>query len=109
MAARPPTGEDDDEPEAVTFGIAAVDEELDGADVTFPATASDVLDATGDPDVPYNVSGRTMPLSDALDETAKDSFGSRQELLDALHPVFEDRRQSAGPGIVEWLRGLLPV
>ena len=96
-----------EEPDAVTFGIAAVDEHL--GDVDWPATASAVVAATGDPEIPYEASGRTLALSAALDETGRERFESRRDLLDALHPVFEEHRQSAGPGILAWIRNALPV
>ncbi|WP_227260417.1 DUF5789 family protein [Salarchaeum japonicum] len=107
MAARPPMTDDGEEPDAVAFGIAAVDEHLESID--WPATPSEITAATGDPEVPYEASGRTLALSEALDETGRAEFESRRDLLDALHPVFEEHRQSAGPGILSWLRNALPV
>lgn len=92
MGVRPPA-DDDEEPEAIEFGIAAVDARLDEADVTFPATRSDLLEEL-DGGVPYDGRGRTMSFADALDRTDRREFDSEQELLDALHPVFEERRSS---------------
>jgi len=91
----------------VAFGIAAVDDHLDRAAIEFPATAREIADATGDPDVPYSAGGRTLALSEAIAETSVETFDSRRELLDALHPVFEDHRTSSG-SILAWLRGVLP-
>lgn len=106
MAARPPSAGETEEPDAVAFGIAAVDDHLSRAEIEFPATVSEVVAATGDPDVPYSAGGRTLALSDALAETGVDAFESRRDLLDALHPVFEDHRNTSS--VLAWLRGVLP-
>ena len=50
MAARPPSTGETEEPDAVAFGIAAVDDHLDRAAIEFPATAREIADATGDPE-----------------------------------------------------------
>ena len=49
-----------------------------------------------------------MRLSAALEETHADEFETRQELLNALHPAFEARRERANNSIVGRLRALLP-
>ncbi|PSQ49466.1 hypothetical protein BRD12_05495 [Halobacteriales archaeon SW_12_67_38] len=105
MAARPPQ-DDAEEPDSITFGIAALDAPLDRADLAFPADGSEVVRALGDPDVPYDPSGRSMALSAALDEVNRERFDSEDELLDVLHPVFEERRQSGPTGLLERLRSL---
>ena len=103
MAARPPQNTDS-EPETIAFGIAAVDEALRDAEILFPADGDDVVRATGDPDIPYDVSGRSVSLSAALEETEQSTFETRREFLNALHPVFEEKRGSGGIG--SWLRSL---
>lgn len=105
MAARPPTG--NGEPgEPDVFGIAAVDEHLSGATLSYPVTAADVVDATDDPSVPCGPNAHDIELSTALDRTDRQRFESRQQLLDELHDVFERERQSGG-GLVAWLRSLV--
>ncbi|WP_049903059.1 DUF5789 family protein [Halococcus agarilyticus] len=105
MAARPPQ-DDAEEPDTLAFGIAALDDRLDRADLTFPADADETVRALGDPDVPYDPSGRSMALSAALERVERERFDSEDELLDALHPVFEERRQSGPTGLLDRLRSL---
>ena len=107
MAVRPPQG-GTDEPEAIAFGIAALDARLDEANLTFPATSREVVEALGEPSIPYDAAGNTLALSAALEQVPRDRFEREGELLDALHPVFETHRQRAGNSIVARLRGLLP-
>ncbi|MFB6266520.1 MAG: hypothetical protein ABEI31_02575 [Halodesulfurarchaeum sp.] len=104
MAVPPPQG-DQDEPDAVAFGIAAVDAALP-EDLEFPADAGDIQQAVGDPEIPYDSSGRSIPLSVAIRETDRNTFESRRDLLNALHPVFEEKREAGGVGA--WLRSLVP-
>lgn len=104
MAARPPTN-DLDEPDAVEFGITALDAHLEDADLSFPATGEDVVAALEDPAVPYEPSGATVALSAVLDRVDAERFDSRQDLLDATHPAFERYRERGG--VVGWLRSLL--
>ncbi|MFB6154187.1 MAG: hypothetical protein ABEJ27_08045 [Halodesulfurarchaeum sp.] len=104
MAVPPPQG-DQDEPDAVAFGIAAVDATLPD-DLEFPADANDIRQEAGDQEIPYDVSGNSIPLSEAIRETNMDSFETRRDLLNALHPVFEEKRESSGVGA--WLRSLVP-
>lgn len=106
MGVRPPAN-DDDEPEAVEFGIAAVDARLDGADLTFPATKRDIVDALNRSDVPYDAAGRSVSLDEAIEETGRREFDSEQDLLNALHPVFEKRRSSPA-GIIDQVKAMLP-
>ena len=108
MGVRPPQQDTDDEVETIAFGIAALDEHLERADVTFPTTGAELLSRLDDPSVPYDAKGNEMRLSAALEETHADEFGTRQELLNALHPVFEARRERANNSIVGRLRALLP-
>ncbi|MFC4359926.1 hypothetical protein ACFO0N_18420 [Halobium salinum] len=107
MAARPPQNSDS-EPEAVAFGIAALAGELDDAAVEFPTTADHLVASLDDPSIPYNASGNGVALSAALGEVPRDRFDTKRDLLDALHPVFEERRRSGGGSVVGRLRGMLP-
>ncbi|MFC7154825.1 hypothetical protein ACFQPA_05065 [Halomarina halobia] len=108
MGVRPPTDDNLDEPDTLAFGIAALDERLERADLVFPADAADVRAAVGDEAIPYDASGGTMTVAEALDETSAAHFEHKGELLNALHPVFEERRQRAAPGFLGRLRSLVP-
>ena len=108
MGVRPPQQDTDDEVETIAFGIAALDEHLERADVTFPTTGAELRSRLDDPSVPYDAKGNEMRLSGALEETHADEFETRQDLLNALHPVFEARRERANNSIVGRLRALLP-
>jgi len=108
MGVRPPQQNDGDAPETVAFGIAALDEHLERAEVVFPMTAEGVLDAVGDPRIPYDSAGHEMRLSEALGDVDRGRFETRQEFMNALHPVFEARREQAGDSLVGRIRTLLP-
>lgn len=108
MGVRPPQQDGDDEIATVAFGIAALDEHLEDADVTFPVTGSALVDRLGDPSVPYDAAGNEVALSTVLEETNDEEFDTRQDLMNALHPVFEARRERANNSIVGQLRSLLP-
>lgn len=109
MGVRPPRRGSDDESEIVAFGIAALDEHLEGSDVDFPATSEEVLESLGDPSVPYDATGSEIRLSEALAETERSNFETRQEFLNGLHPVFEAKRERANDSLVGRLRTLLPL
>lgn len=106
MARAPPS--DDAEPDVIEFGIPVLDDRLEEAEVTFPADRDDLQSSVGELEVPYDASGHTLRVADALDELEADRFETRIELLDALHPVFEDHRQRAASGLVASLRSFLP-
>lgn len=105
MAARPPQ-DDTEEPDALVFGIAALDDRLDRAELPYPADAETVVDRLSDPEIPYDPAGNTMALSEAVEQAGTERFDSERELLDALHPVFEERRRSSPTGLLERLRSL---
>lgn len=104
MGMRPPSGDSD--PELVEFGIAALAAEVSESDLSFPATRQDVENALGDIRIEYDATGNSISLSRALDRAEQTSFDSERDLLNALHPVFEDLRNTSGPGLVGWLRSL---
>lgn len=106
MGVRPPS-EDDAEPEIIEFGIAAVDAQLTAADVTFPATAETLIQTFGNAEIPYDPAGRTMTLETAIQQAGTQQFKTRQELLNELHPIFEQRREQS-TGVIGRLRSLLP-
>jgi hypothetical protein len=105
MGVRPPQ-DDAEEPDSLAFGIAALDERLDRAEVTYPTDAEEVVRELGDPDIAYDPSGHSMALSEALEQIGKNRFDAEDELLDALHPVFEQRRRSGPSGLLDRLRSL---
>ncbi|QLG63423.1 hypothetical protein [Halorarum salinum] len=107
MAIRPPQG-NSGSPDAVEFGIAALNARLDEAGVTFPATTEEVLAAVDETAVPYDASGNTLELEEAIANLPQDRFGSESELLDQLHPVFEARRERAANSVIGRIRALLP-
>lgn len=107
MGVRPPQ-KDDDEPEAVTFGIAALDAHLEGTGVTYPADREELVDQLGDPEIPYDASGNAVRLSAALERAHFDTFETEQELLNTLHPVFESYRERGPNDLVGRIRHLLP-
>ena len=104
MAAPPPS--DGHEATAIAFGIAAMDEYLEESTLEFPATRSAILDSLGNRPVPYDPRGQTISLEEALERTTREQFDSRRELLNALHPIFEDERNRGGIG--GFLRSILP-
>ena len=106
MAARPP-GDGPAEPDAIEFGIAVLDGHLDEADVSFPATAEEIRNALGDREIPYDAKGRTIALGEALDQVPQTKFANKTELLDALYPVFDRKRQES-VGFLTSLRDALP-
>ena len=109
MAARPPPADGDDEPpETLAFGISALDARLSESDLRFPATAEKVVEELENPELPYDTTGRTLALSEALSELPVQEFETETELKEALHPVYERKRRNAGRGIVGRIRRLLP-
>lgn len=106
MGVRPPS-DDGADVDVVEFGIAAVDARLDNPEVTFPATATALIEYFGDTEVPYEPGGRTMPVRTAIEQTSRDQFDTRQEFLNELHGVFEQQRERSA-GVIGRLRALLP-
>ncbi|MFD1634995.1 hypothetical protein ACOZ4L_04560 [Haloplanus ruber] len=107
MAARPPQ-QDSSSPDAIEFGIAALAGHLDRTDIDFPATDEEIVRALGDPDVPYDAAGSAVALSEAIETLPKRTFESESELLDLLHPVFEEYRVSTSGSLLGRLRSILP-
>ncbi len=108
MGVRPPQQGNDEEPETIAFGIAAIDGHLDRADLGFPATREEIAAKLGSQEIPYNASGNSVELSTALEELPDEEFQNRQQLLNALHPIFEEYREQAKTSLVARVRSLLP-
>ena len=109
MGVRPPASNSDDGPDVIEFGIAEVAAVLDDADLSFPATGEEVVRALSNPRIDYNAKGHAVPLAEAVSDTERDRFEDKQELLNALHPVFEEYRTSRTPGVIERVRAALPL
>lgn len=108
MAARPPSNDIDDGPDVTEFGIAALEAAVEDWDVSFPISAGELTQAYGDETIPVNATGHEMPLEAALSECQQSRFEDRQALLNALHPVFETKRQQVSNSLIGQLRALLP-
>lgn len=106
MARAPPA--DDSDPEVIEFGIPVLNDRLEEAAVQFPLDRDELERSHGAMEVPYDATGHTLRLGDALDELDADRFETKNELLDALHPVFEGYRQRSPTGLVATLRSYLP-
>ena len=107
MGVRPPAN-DDDTPDVIEFGIAALDADLSDADVSYPTDVQTLERELGDVEVPYDATGNSMTLGEALAQTDRREFQHEQELLNALHPVFEAKRESARNSLLAQLRSLVP-
>jgi len=107
MGVRPPQ-QDDDEPDAIEFGIAALDARLSEVEVDYPATGERISEALGDAEIPYNAAGNSVSIGTAIERSDERRFESEQELLNALHPVFEEMRASASSSMFMQLRALVP-
>ena len=108
MGVRPPPSNSDEGPDVIEFGIAEVAAELDGGNLSFPATGDEVVQALSNPRIKYDADGHTVPLSEAVSDVEREEFDDKQEFLNALHPVFEDLRESASNSILMQLRALVP-
>lgn len=108
MGVRPPSNGNNDEPDSIEFGIAAVDAVLRRSDLSFPASKDDIAAEIGHERVSYDAHGSTVALGEILAEVETEQFSSRQQLLNALHPEFEDYRERHSGGVVKQVRSLLP-
>lgn len=108
MGVRPPQQNDDETPQTIAFGIAALDDHLQRSEVTFPVRDVELLEALGNPSIPYDAKGSEIRLSEALDEVQRSKFETRQEFMNVLHPVFEAKREHANNSIVGQIRSILP-
>lgn len=108
MGVRPPIGESG-EREVIEFGIAALTPMIEDADLEFPAGSDEIARSLGDPDVPVDATGRSIALTTALEETGEVRFDSQRELLNAVHPVLESRRELVNAGWLASIRSRLPL
>lgn len=108
MGVQPPTNDIEEEPDVIEFGIAALDAQLTELDISFPADADRLEREYGSVTVPIDAAGTEITLADALAGTDQSAFESEQDLLNALHPVFEQRRERASRSVLARLRALVP-
>jgi len=108
MGVRPPADDGDDEPNAIEFGIAALDATLSDADIDYPTDSSTLRAKIGHRSVPFDATGNSITVAEALDEIPKQQFANEQELLNTLHPVFEGRREATKNSLLAQLRALVP-
>jgi hypothetical protein len=108
MGVQPPTDDLDEGPDVVEFGIAALDAELPEDGLSFPTDARSLRREYGDLTVPVDVGGTEMRLADALADCDRTEFRTRQDLLNALHPVFEAQREAVSNSLIAQLRSLVP-
>lgn len=99
----------DDGPDTVAFGIAALDSYLDETDIVFPTDEETLRASLGDTEIPYNATGNTMTFNTALDNVPEERFEDEHELLNSLHPVFEERRETGGNSILARIRSFIPL
>lgn len=108
MAARPPSNELDDEPNALEFGIVALDGAVDDWDISFPITAEELSNTYGDERLAVDPAGHEITLEEAVSECDQRRFETKQELLNCLHPVFEAKRERLSGTLLGRLRSLVP-
>lgn len=107
MGVQPPSDDIGEEPDVIEFGIAALDAELP-EDLAFPIERDELRRAHGDLSIPVDAAGTEMTLGTALERCQSTSFDSRQDLLNKLHPVFEERREAVSNSVLAQIRSLVP-
>jgi hypothetical protein len=108
MAARPPSNDIDDEPDATEFGIVALDAAVDDWDVSFPITRRELADSYGEKRLAVGPSGHEVSLDSILADCPRETFERKQDLLNELHPIFEERRERISGSILSRLRAMVP-
>jgi len=107
MGVQPPA-DDGEDPTAIEFGIAALDAKLGESDIEYPATAGEIKQRAGHIEVPFDPAGHSITVGEALDDATVKRFESEQDLLNALHPVFERKREATTTSLLTQLRALVP-
>lgn len=106
MRGPPPS---DTDATTVEFGIPVVDDHLSDANITYPATTEEILEAVDNVTIPYDAAGNTVQLKTALQRTEPSEFRSKNDVLDALYTEFESYRSSGTAGFIDTIRELLPI
>lgn len=109
MGVRPPANDSlDDGPDTVEFGIAALDARVEQMELSFPVTVGDLNAAYGDVRIAVDPAGNKIALREVLNECDKRRFESEEELQEALHPIFERKRERMSNSLFGRLRALVP-
>jgi hypothetical protein len=108
MAARPPSNDIDDGPDVTEFGIVALDAAVEDWEVSFPVSADELRAEFGDKRIAVDASGHEMALEKALSDCPQRRFDDKQDLLNAMHPIFETERERLSNSLLSQLRALLP-
>jgi hypothetical protein len=108
MGVQPPSDEVAEEPDVVEFGIAALDAKLEDREISYPVSSEALARQHGDLQIPVDAAGHEVALEAALDQCSGREFDSEQDLLDALHPVFEAEREAVSRSLLAQLRSLVP-
>jgi len=105
MGVRPPSS-DEEESTDVAFGIVELDARLDDADLSYPATATELTGALSNPEVAYDPRGHTVALRNVVERAEREEFDSKRDVMQTLHPVFEELRSSSTVGLWARLRSM---
>lgn len=108
MGVQPPSNDIEDGPDVVEFGIAALAARVEDIDLEYPVEAGTLVDRYGDITVPVDAAGTEISVAEAVRTAGRQEFSSEQELLNALHPVFEAKREATSRNILAQLRALVP-
>lgn len=108
MGVQPPSDDIDEGPDVVEFGIAALDARLEELDIAYPTDAETLRREYGDVTVPIDAAGTEIRLETALEAVEHQQFETEREVLNALHPVFEEKRARSSRNLLAQLRDLVP-
>ncbi|WP_159900601.1 hypothetical protein [Salinirussus salinus] len=108
MGVQPPSNDVEEDPDVVEFGIAALAARVEDLEIEYPVEAETLVDRYGDIAVPVDAAGTEISVAEAVRTSGRHQFSSEQDLLNALHPVFEEKRESTSRSIIAQLRALVP-
>ncbi|MFT4881552.1 MAG: hypothetical protein ACI9CA_001482 [Natronomonas sp.] len=108
MGVQPPSNDVTETPDVVEFGIAALAARVEDLDIEYPVEADRLVSRYGDIAVPVDAAGTEVSVAEAVRATGRHEFGSEQDLLNTLHPVFEEKREATSRNILAQLRALVP-
>jgi len=108
MGVQPPSNDIEEGPDVVEFGIAALAARVEDLEIEYPVEAETLVGRYGDIAVPVDAAGTELSVAEAVRKSDCREFDSEQELLNALHPVFEERREATSRSILAQLRALVP-
>ncbi|MEF8906681.1 MAG: hypothetical protein V5A13_02365 [Haloarculaceae archaeon] len=108
MGVQPPSNDLEEGPDVVEFGIAALAARVEDLEIEYPVEAEMLVDRYGDIAVPVDAAGTEVSVAEAVRASGRHRFDSEQDLLNALHPVFEEKREATSRNILAQLRALIP-